>query len=98
MNINYITKVLNTAGKEISKEKRIPNHAYVFFTCEVCGEKGNKKERRRIAKQDDYLLCPACAKKYTNQKKYGYDSWHSSPKAKAELSKTAKQKDRKSVV
>lgn len=93
MKLEYITKVINTAGKEIPKEGKIPNHAYVYFTCEQCEKEDNKKERRRIAKQDDLLLCPDCAKKNTNKKRYGYDFWHSSPEGKKQLSKTSKKKN-----
>ena len=91
MKLEYITKVINTAGKEIPKEGKIPNHAYVYFTCEHCGKEDNKKQRRRIAEQDDLLLCPDCAKKYTNQKKYGHDSSQSSPEVKAKIGKKSKE-------
>lgn len=91
MKLEYITKVLNTAGNEISKEGKIPTHAYVYFTCEKCGKEENKKQRKRIAEQDDLLLCPDCAKKYTNQKRYGYDNAQSSPEVKSKISKSSKE-------
>lgn len=91
MKLEYITKILNTAGNEISKQGKIPNHAYVYFICEKCGKQDNKKQRRRIAKQDDLLLCPDCSKKYTNQKKYGYDNAQTSPDVKSKISKSSKE-------
>lgn len=91
MKLEYITKVLNTAGNEISKEGKIPNHAYIYFTCEKCGKEDNKKQKRRIIEQDGLLFCPHCMKKYTNQKKYGYDNAQSSPEVKAKISKSSKE-------
>lgn len=98
MKLEYITKILNTSGKEISKEGKIPNHAYIYFTCEKCGKEDNRKQKRRIAQQDNLLFCPDCTKKYTNQKRYGYDNAQSSPEVKSKIGKKSKENNNISLM